>query len=397
MSARHIFLLGQNPDEKFRWAKFEGEALVETGWVENEDGLSERSGDILASDRVTTILPGEQVAFRSIASPSKSPAKFSAAAHYLLEDELGESINDLHVVTVSNDKNGAAFAVKMRLIDSWLAFFRKAGIELDVMTADYSCLPIIDQAPTILLLNERTIVAVGQGGFSAENSLVEHLIPGTLEMEALESSNVYGMGDEMVRQGGPQYPNIRLLDTDGVMTLIDQGLKERAPGNLLQGKFKKSRDWRETISLWRRPAILAASLAVFTVAIFIAEGIRDLRIANTFERRSAELLETYFPNAEVQNFRAYANEILSAKRGASFQEYSAIFTQALDANPEVRIDRLRYDDVRGQFVISVRSADDRSIENLRSALLKRNLRAEDSGGYRRLGSEWAGDMVVGLP
>ncbi len=393
MSGRFLFILGQTLDEPVTWARIEGGDVIDGGEAVDRDELATIGEKIVAADRAIALIPGEQLAMRLMQAPPKNAVKLAAAAHYLLDDELGEPVSDLHIVAA----DGAAYAVKHRILDGWVEAFIAAGIELDMLTADCLCLPVEEQKTTLFIGRNRTLAVLGGRRFAAENRLAEQLLAAELSEEKLENLSIYKMQYATVALTGGSAETIRELDSDGVIKLFLKGLDEGEPVNLLQGKYKNVRRWRETFQVWRRAGALAAIAAAAGFLGFIAGGIEDLRAAGAFEKRAAELQETYLPEAAGRDLRAYANEILSARRGASFLPLASVFSDAINQTEGVRIDRLRFDQARGQLVVSVRSDSDANIEALRVALAERNIAAQEAGGYRRIGNEWAGDMVVRLP
>ncbi len=83
-------------------------------------------------------------------------------------------------------------------------------------------------------------------------------------------------------------------------------------------------------------------------------------------------------------------------KSASFLEMTALLTASLEGHDGVAIDRIRYDAARGQFVFSIRSESDAGIEAFRATLDANGLIATDSGGYRRSGEAFIGEMSARL-
>lgn len=396
MSERYLFILGQTVDEPVTWVRTAGDAVLDGGEAVDAAELAAVADKMSSADRAVAILPGEQIAMRRLPAPPKSAAKLAAAAHYLLDDELAEPVSDLHIVAAGGASEGAAYAIKNRVIDAWLEAFAAAGVDLDMMTADCFCLPVSDGRPTLFVGKKRTLAFVGGRRFAAENKLAERIIAAELSDEKLENLTIYKMHNASVELSGGTGDEVREVDADGLIKLFLKGLEDD-PVNLLQGKYKNVRRWRESVKVWRRAGSLAAAAAAAAVLVFFAGGVADLRTAGAFEQRAAEIQEAYLPEAAGRDLRAYANEIVAAKKGAAFLALSSAFAEALEQTPGVRIDRLRFDQARGQMVVSVRSANDANLEALRATLTQLRINAQEAGGYRRIGDEWAGDMIVRLP
>ncbi|NOX83519.1 MAG: hypothetical protein GXP06_11145 [Alphaproteobacteria bacterium] len=394
MSGRFIFLLGQTPRDAIGWAKLTGRSPISSGRLDSADELSLLAKDIAEADRVIAILPGEQLAVRAMAAPPQNAAKLKAAMDYLLDDELGEAVQELHIVAAMIGGERVALAVKKSLVRNWLSVFQNAEIALDFMTADFLCLPATEGKAAIFFDEDRIVASIGSQGFSASNGLAMHLLPPLLENSAKPVVEVFGIFNEVAAASGLAPEDVCPLDSEEVFAQYALGLDGRASPNFLSGEFKDKKSWRDGALVWRRAATMTVAVAAFSLALFVAQGVRDMNIAKTYEQRATALHEQYFPQAQGGDIRAHAVEILSRSSDISFLRLSAVFNDALGETSEVQVDRLRYDAMRGQLVASLKSADDSNIEALQITLLSRGVRAEDAGGYRRSGNLWVGDMTV---
>ncbi len=394
MSARIIFLLGQTPSDAIGWAKLTGRSTISSGRLDNAGQLSFLRKDIAEADRFIAILPGEQLAVRTMSAPPQNAAKLKAAMDYLLDDELGEAVQDLHIIAAMIGGERVALAVKKSLVRNWLSVFHDAEIALDFMTADFLCLPVAEGKATVFFDEDRVVASIGSQGFSTSNDLAVYLLPPLLGDDADLKVDALGIFNEVAAASGLAPEDVCPRDSEEVFAQYARGLDGRASPNFLCGEFKDKKSWRDSVLVWRRAAKMTAAAAACSLALFVAQGARDIKIAKTYEQRAAALHEQYFPQAQGGDIRAHAAGILSRSNDISFLRLSTVFNDALGETSEVQVDRLRYDAMRGQLVASLKSADDSNIEALEITLLSRGVRAEDAGGYRRSGNLWVGDMTV---
>ncbi len=394
MNERFIFLLGQTPSDAIGWARLAGRTPISRGRLDGADELSLLAKDIAETDRVIAILPGEQLAVRAMAAPPQNAAKLKAAMDYLLDDELGEAVQDLHIIAAMIGGERVALAVKKSLVRNWISVFQDAEIALDFMTADFLCLPATQGKAAIFFGEDRIVASIGSQGFGAGNGLAAHLLPPLLENHARPMVEAFGIFNEVAAASGLTPEDVCPLDSQEVFAQYALGLDGRASPNFLCGEFKDNKSWRDGALVWRRAAKMTAAAAACSLVLFVAQGVRDMKTAETYEQRAASLHEQYFPQAQGGDIRAHAVGILSRNNDIGFLRLSAVFNDALGETSEVQIDRLRYDAMRGQLVASLKSADDSNIEALEITLLSRGVRAEDAGGYRRSGNLWVGDMTV---
>lgn len=393
MTGRYVFYLGLSPDENIRWAKLDAGAPAEFGEIANVEALADFRAGRDELDRAAVIFPGEQAAFRMMPAPPRSGSKFRAAARYLLEDELGEAVDGVHIVTAIKDGKGLILAAKHAVLDDWLETFNAAGVELDAAAPDFLCLPDHDGAPVVLFDGDRVVAALDGKGFAAERHLADSLLTPAAQAGALDGAALYDAPNDF-DVGQAQR---RRLDAGGATGLLARAIESGIGVDLLQGKRRVRPVWRRNFAEWRRPALLAAALAFVWLAVFIAGGARDLRLAKAYAARATALHAEAFPDDAGAEPYAHAREVLAAGGGASLLGLSATVAEALEDVDGVQIDRLRYNQARDQIVISLRSTDDRTIETFRQRLAEAQVAVSDAGGYRRADNEWIGDMIVGRP
>ena len=192
MSETLILRLGQTPEDPVKWALMANNVIQK---ADIADTISDLAAVVqsIAARQVIAVLPGEQAAMRSISAPPKASAKFRAAATYLLEDELAEGLDSLHLAVVRRDNGaGTVLALKKALMDDWIEAFEQAGLSPDIITADYALLPLDCGRAVLLLEPTRIVGAAGMQGFAAERPLADTLIASLVGDEAIEEVIAYG-------------------------------------------------------------------------------------------------------------------------------------------------------------------------------------------------------------
>ncbi|WP_428409174.1 type II secretion system protein GspL [Hyphococcus sp.] len=393
MNETLILLPGLTPDDPVRWAFVGEEDILESAVCENAAGLSaiaERAGDA----RIVFILRGECATMRALPVPPKSAAQFRAAAGMLLEDELAESLEQVHVATTRHDSGaGIALAVKKSEMDAWLAALAEAGLSPDIVTADYALTPMMQGRAVVIETPDRMIGVVGFKGFAIEKPLAEELLTAILNDEdvrkviACTTKPVAGLRDDVeIEQSG-------LMNTQALIGFFAEGL-DKAP-NLIQGVYRKRRDWRAAVGPWRRAGFLAAASVAALLLFNVAGLVRDLRTADRLEEETIALHEIAFPEAEGADPRTHARQVLgSGGGGKSFLTISNALADSLEGSSGVQIDRIRYNGARDEYAVNLRFGDISQIETLKRMLEARGLMAAESGGVRRTGSVYLGELRV---
>ncbi|MEO1014899.1 MAG: type II secretion system protein GspL [Pseudomonadota bacterium] len=398
MNEALIAYLGETPDDPIAWTAVREGVAISHGVADGFDALAPALADLPEHITVGAILPGELAAYRRLPAPPKSDAKFRAAAALLLEDELAEPIDDLHVGVAREDGEGVLVALKAALVTEWTEAFAMAGAALRFMTVDYLCAPAPspDAAASALILGDR-VLARGRGQrFAAETGLAGLALARLVdETDDATGVDVHGPEGWLKPHGWPEPRSIVVAKTGGVaeeaarQALAEEGL------NLLQGPFQPPRRVTFDVAPYRRAAAMAAGLVAGLVALSAVEAQRTSAMAARYDREARRIYAEAFPEAPTRDIRSQARGRLSTGGAATFLDVTRRIDAAIDEE-EVAIDRIQYDAGRGALSFSVRSASNESIDAFRERLAAEGVRATDVSGYRRSGDAWIGDMAVGL-
>jgi len=389
-----ILRLGQSPGAPLKWAFVNEGGLVDAGVAASAAQLSEIAMRAQAARRVAAILPGEQVAMRSLASPPKAPAKFRAAAGYLLEDELAEGLDALHIAVMQRDGVGYALAIKKDIMIEWREQFAAADIAPDIMTADFSLLSAQDSEAVFVFESVRLIGAVGAEGFAAERPFADGLAASLVHNEEIGRVIAYGdMDMERADIAGKPVEWCGKTDDATLFLLYAEGIARNLGPNFLQGAFRRKRDWQATATGWRRSGALIAASLVFIFGLTIADGMRSLRVAAAYNDKAASVHQEAFPDEASANPRAHARRMLAThSSNPAFLALSTDFADSLADSADVVIDRIRYNAERNEFAVNLRFSEISDLEALKQSLSEKGVTAIEVGGVRRSGAFYIGEL-----
>lgn len=395
MSDLVIARLGRTSANPVGWATFAGARLVESGHAENGAALFETLQRVAGGARIAAVLPGEQVAMRAFASPPRSPVKFASAAGLLLEDELAQPVDGCHVATHRMEDAGRVYAVDLHVMRRWVDLFSEKGFPLAAALPDFECLGGTRERPILFLENDRIVASFGDRAFAAETDIALPAIEALLAEQPDAEVGVYGEPARSPAHSGGRYDRIGEANDEALLCAAAQTIESGASINLLQGAFRPRRRRVVELSRWRRPAIAAGIFAVALLAFAVADGFRTKRIAERYAQEARRLHDEYFPDAASADPRSHARSVLAGS-GASFLALSDRLGRAVADNESVAIDRIRFDEARGQLVFSIRSVSDADIASFREALSAYGVTTAETGGYRRAGAYWVGEMTARL-
>lgn len=393
-----ILLLGQSPDAPLRWAFTGDGAILEADIAPNLADLAPlaaRAGDA----RVLAVLPGEQAAMRVMAAPPRAQSKFRAAAAFLLEDELAENLDTLHVATARHAAGaGLALAVKKTVMDDWREAFAETGIAPDHMAPDFALLPLEPSRAALVCEGDRLFGVFGLQGFAIERPLADALAVMIADEDAVEAVTAFGDADtERVEYLDKPVEWRGGADDASMFRLYAGAVQTGAAPNLLQGAYRKRHDWRAAVGPWRRAAVLAAACLVAVVAGVVADGVRADRLAGRLNGEALALHQAAFPDEASVAPRDHARRVLaSGRESAQFLPLSTHFAETLEQHDAIQVDRIRYNAARGEFSINLRFADINELESLKQALAARGVSTSEAGGVRRSGNVFIGELRVSV-
>ncbi|MEM6413998.1 MAG: type II secretion system protein GspL [Pseudomonadota bacterium] len=426
MTVRIYCLLSEMPsDDRLRWAVYDGDRPLDllksddVDVVSNDELLSGDLNDLfnfveqLINSLNTTIelvgvLPGEACTMRQMPTPPKSGKKFRAAANLLLEDELAQPIDDVHVATstrtgVDGEVIGTVIAVKEKIISAWVASFKEASLELTALTVDFLCFEAAMQTGaadidrrSLVVFPSRMLWFDGARGFAAEVGLAGSLLE-KLVAENNGPIDFYG-SEKLFMAHFQSYATYKgPIDEYRLLGYIhDAYASPRKPISLLQGPYRVRKNISFDLSIWRRASVLAASFALAFFALLAIEGQRTSARAARYQAEAERLYTENFPGRPVTNMRARVRATLASGGASSFADLSARLSIALKANERVSINRILFDTSRQTYSFTIASDSNSAIDEFRQSLAAAGIVANDASGYRRSGDFWVGEMTASL-
>ena len=395
MNETLILVPGPSPDAPVLWALLSDGKITLSDRAPNIAALSAIAERASLARQVICVLPGEDVAMRHLPAPPRAHNQFRAAAGFLLEDELAESLDNIHLAVMRHESgSGLSLAVKKPIIDMWLAALAEVGIAPDIMTPDFAMLAMAEGRAVFLDLPDRVIGVAGFSGFAVERQLADEITAAIVANDKITEIIIYGGRtlDVSEREGvSVDWPGP--LDDSGLIAIFAEG--GAAAPNLLQGAYRKRRDWRASAGPWRRVGLVAAASIAAVLLVTVAGIVRDLRTADRLRDDTIELHQAAFPDAAGADPRTYARQVLSSGGARpAFLMISNAVADSIGDDPSVQVDRIRYNGARGDYSINLRFSDIAEFEALKRALEGRGLRTAENGSVRRAGNVYLGELRV---
>ena len=418
MSEYLIALLGEEPSAPIHWSVWRDGGVSRLARCEDIGAFGRVAANAIAEGiAIAAVLPGDLAAYRSLPTPPKNQKKFKAAAALLLEDEIAEPVEEMHIaVGVRPDSNGGegrVLAIKRSEVEAWVEAFTEIGAPLSYLTCDFLCLPGERDRPVVFALGDRLIAHDGRRGFSVEASLGGDLLSSMLKDSAADEDaddaaedsdaavvakkpkmGIYTDPDQAAQRLTPGCDRLGEANERTLLALAGEAMASGAATNLLQGEFRPASTGGVQLGEWRRAAILAGAAIALSLVVSLADGRRTGALAAHYDAEAHRIHGEAFPTANVLDIRRHARAQLSKGGGVSFIDIARRIEIALGDNDGVSIDRIQFDAARGIFTFSLRSRSNEEIDRFRAALASAGVTASDSTGYRRQGDAWVGDMTA---
>lgn len=364
---------------------------VELSWVyesENSElklaqGLLGDASIASAQYHITVVLPGEDVLFLKAEIPGKNIQHVRQAVPYALEDSVIDDVDELYfAISKSNnaqsDNQYNVTVINKHYFESVIQQLENAGIYADAMIADY-----------LLLAEKHTLFAVGKRVlFNGENlkftssteTVIEaeiNLADGLAENETIkliycgketdENSNL----DKLTK-------NVNLdkefCAVQPLLCLIKNSSKDDTV-NLLQGLYKKKKNWSQTTKTWLPVAILFLIWLSVQSGLFIVDYFSLSKQNKILNAEITKIYKRTFPKSQriFDAKKQMKSELADLRKrkgqsGRSFTEMLSGSASIFSRTKGLKIKSLRYYD--GRINIELQIASLQALDKLKSQLNK---------------------------
>ncbi|MGR5144082.1 type II secretion system protein GspL [Photobacterium sp. DNB23_23_1] len=416
--------LSSRADQPVQWLVWspQQKEVIASGQLDAISQLSEIAD--YASQRVVyALVPAGDVLLTQIAIPAGSSRQLSAVLPFLLEEELAQDVDSLHVHLLQKKGDMAQVAVvEHQKVALWLAALEDAGIETKALLPDCLCLPLFDNGFTAAELDGMWLIRQSESlGIGAERAWLAPWLESqrvtddpdadadSTETDAIEvkdkveSDEVASDDDLVVHYYTPAPENMPgqwVAETpELVMQLLAQGAAE-SKVNLLSGKYKQQPAWRKYLKPWRKVAIAAGLL----MAVMVAEHVISVQAmeqqALTYKAESERIFRQVLPQFQRVPSQSYLkrqmNSELTRLGGGGSTEgilyWLAELQPSLAKVSQLSVQNFRYDQNRNEMRFQATASEFQHFEQLRT-MLDEDFEVE-LGQLNREGNQVTGAIVL---
>ncbi|MGR5389430.1 type II secretion system protein GspL [Vibrio crassostreae] len=329
------------------------------------------------------LLPGNECLIKRVEIPKGAARQFDSMLPFLLEDEVAQDIEDLHLTILDKDSTHATVCgVDREWLRQALDLFREANIIFRKVLPDTLAVPFEEPGISALQIDQHWLLR--QGNYQAV-SISEAWLPMFLqsdwvvaddEEQATTIFSYTAMPSEDVQQQSGA--NWQAKPAELVMSLLSQQAITSGV-NLLTGTFKTKSSFSKYWRVWQKVAIAACLLVAVIVTQQVLKVQQYEAQAQAYRMESERIFRAVLPGKQRIPTVSYLKRQMNdeAKKyggsgdGDSLLGWLALLPETLGQVKSIEVESIRYDGNRSEVRLQAKSSDFQHFETARVKLEER--------------------------
>ncbi|MBU2910418.1 type II secretion system protein GspL [Vibrio splendidus] len=326
------------------------------------------------------LLPGSECLIKRVEIPKGAARQFDSMLPFLLEDEVAQDIEDLHLTILDKDATHATVCgVDREWLKQALDLFREANIIFRKVLPDTLAVPLEDQGISALQIDQHWLLR--QGNYQAV-SISEAWLPMFLQSDWVvaddeeQATTIFSYtampSDDVQQQSGLEW---QAKPAELVMSLLSQQAITSGV-NLLTGTFKTKSSFSKYWRVWQKVAIAACLLVAVIVTQQVLKVQQYEAQAQAYRMESERIFRAVLPGKQRIPTVSYLKRQMNdeAKKyggsgeGDSLLGWLALLPETLGQVKTVEVESIRYDGNRSEVRLQAKSSDFQHFETARVKL-----------------------------
>ena len=326
------------------------------------------------------LLPGNECLIKRVEIPKGAARQFDSMLPFLLEDEVAQDIEDLHLTILDKDATHATVCgVERDWLKQALDTFREANIIFRKVLPDTLALPLEDQGISALQIDQHWLLR--QSNYQAvsinEAWLAMFLQSDWVALDDEEQSpTIFSYtalpSDDVQQQSGIEW---QAKPAELVMSLLSQQAITSGV-NLLTGTFKTKSSFSKYWRVWQKVAIAACLLVAVIVTQQVLKVQQYEAQAEAYRTESERIFRSVLPGKQRIPTVSYLKRQMNdeAKKyggsgdGDSLLGWLALLPETLGQVKAIEVNSIRYDGNRSEVKLEAKSSDFQHFETARVKL-----------------------------
>jgi len=368
----------QSPVQWLVWSTSQQEVIA-SGELSSWDQLDELT-PYAEKRSCIALLPGSECLIKRVEIPKGAARQFDSMLPFLLEDEVAQDIEDLHLTILDKDATHATVCgVDREWLKQALDLFREANIIFRKVLPDTLAVPLEDQGISALQIDQHWLLR--QGNYQAV-SISEAWLPMFLQSDWVvaddeeQATTIFSYtampNDDVQQQSGLEW---QAKPAELVMSLLSQ--QAIASGvNLLTGTFKTKSSFSKYWRVWQKVAIAACLLVAVIVTQQVLKVQQYEAQAQAYRMESERIFRAVLPGKQRIPTVSYLKRQMNdeAKKyggsgeGDSLLGWLALLPETLGQVKTIEVESIRYDGNRSEVRLQAKSSDFQHFETARVKL-----------------------------
>nr|WP_269461017.1 type II secretion system protein GspL [Vibrio splendidus] len=330
------------------------------------------------------LLPGSECLIKRVEIPKGAARQFDSMLPFLLEDEVAQDIEDLHLTILDKDATHATVCgVDREWLKQALDLFREANIIFRKVLPDTLAVPFEEQGISALQIDQHWLLRQGhsQRHYQAV-SISEAWLPMFLQSdwvvagEEEQAATIFSYtampSDDVQQQSGLEW---QAKPAELVMSLLSQQAITSGV-NLLTGTFKTKSSFSKYWRVWQKVAIAACLLVAVIVTQQVLKVQQYEAQAQAYRMESERIFRAVLPGKQRIPTVSYLKRQMNdeAKKyggsgeGDSLLGWLALLPETLGQVKTIEVESIRYDGNRSEVRLQAKSSDFQHFETARVKL-----------------------------
>ncbi|MEG3222065.1 type II secretion system protein GspL [Vibrio gigantis] len=326
------------------------------------------------------LLPGNECLIKRVEIPKGAARQFDSMLPFLLEDEVAQDIEDLHLTILDKDATHATVCgVDREWLKQALDLFREANIIFRKVLPDTLAVPFEEPGISALQIDQHWLLR--QGNYQAV-SISEAWLPMFLQSDWVvaddeeQATTIFSYtampSDDVQQQSGVKW---QAKPAELVMSLLSQQAITSGV-NLLTGTFKTKSSFSKYWRVWQKVAIAACLLVAVIVTQQVLKVQQYEAQAQAYRMESERIFRTVLPGKQRIPTVSYLKRQMNdeAKKyggsgdGDSLLGWLALLPETLGQAKSIEVESIRYDGNRSEVRLQAKSSDFQHFETARVKL-----------------------------
>lgn len=332
------------------------------------------------------LLPGNECLIKRVEIPKGAARQFDSMLPFLLEDEVAQDVEDLHLTILDKDATHATVCgVDREWLKQALEQFREANIIFRKVLPDTLAVPFEEQGISALQIGQHWLLRQGnsqrQGNYQAV-SISEAWLPMFLQSDWIganeeeQATTIFSYtampSDDVQQQSGLEW---QAKPAELVMSLLSQQAITSGV-NLLTGTFKTKSSFSKYWRVWQKVAIAACLLVAVIVTQQVLKVQQYEAQAEAYRAESERIFRAVLPGKQRIPTVSYLKRQMNdeAKKyggsgdGDSLLGWLALLPETLGQVKSIEVESIRYDGNRSEVRLQAKSSDFQHFETARVKL-----------------------------